>query len=156
MADGKVTTVILIRHGERDKPKPNEPPFPGPRLNKDGQARAKLLVQVLGKSGIQAIYVSRFVRTKEMAQPLAAQLRLSTIDITEAPDIRKDILAKHAGQTVLVVGHADTVPQVIRELGGGEQPEIDDREFDNLFVVATFNSGKASATKLKYGKQSVV
>jgi broad specificity phosphatase PhoE len=45
-----VTTVILIRHGERNA----TPTNPDPHLNAAGKARAKSLIHVFGQSGIKA------------------------------------------------------------------------------------------------------
>jgi hypothetical protein len=72
----------------------------------------------------------------------------------EALQIRNDILSNHTGQTVLVIGHSDTVPDVINGLGAGNLPIINDSEFDNMFVVKIFGQGRASMTRLKYGNQS--
>jgi broad specificity phosphatase PhoE len=153
MSNGPVgTTVILIRHAERDNLTAANP---DPHLNTAGRARAQRLVHVLGRSGVVAIYTSHFVRTRETAQPLAAHLGgLSPLQIDEAPALRDDILANHGGQTVLVVGHSDTVPALINLLSGGSMPSIADSEFDNLFVVTVLPPGAASVTKLKYGAQS--
>jgi len=146
-----VTTVILIRHGERNVPTPANP---DPHLNAAGKARAKSLIHVFGQSGIKAIYRSHFARSKETAQPLATHLGLSAIEMDEGMQIKNDILSNHTGQTVLVIGHSDTVPDVINRLGAGNLPIINDSEFDNLFVVKVFSSGRASMTRLKYGTQS--
>jgi 2,3-bisphosphoglycerate-dependent phosphoglycerate mutase len=146
-----VTTVILIRHGERNAFTPADP---DPHLNAAGKARAKKLIHVLGQSGIKAIYRSHFVRAKETAQPLATHLGLSTIEMDEALPIKNDILSNHAGQTVLVIGHSDTVPDIIKRLGAGSIPVIDDAEFDNLFVVKVFSPNRATLTRLKYGSQT--
>ena len=145
-----VTTVILIRHGERNAPTPTNP---DPHLNAAGKARAKKLIHVVGQSGIKAIYRSHFVRAKETAQPLAIHLGLSAIEMDEALQVN-DILSNHAGQAVLVIGHSDTVPDIISRLGAGSLPVIDDGEFDNLFVVKVLSQGHASVTRLKYGNQS--
>jgi hypothetical protein len=72
----------------------------------------------------------------------------------EPLQIKSDILSNHAGQTVLVIGHSDTVPDIINRLGAGSVPVIDDSEFDNLFVVKVFSQARASVTRLKYGDQS--
>jgi 2,3-bisphosphoglycerate-dependent phosphoglycerate mutase len=146
-----VTTIILIRHGERNAPTPANP---DPHLNAAGKARAKKLIHVVGQSGIKAIYRSHFVRAKETAQPLAAHLGLSAIEIDEALPIKNDILSNRAGQTVLVIGHSDTVPDLIKRLGAGNIPIIDDAEFDNLFVVNVFSPNRAALNRLKYGNQT--
>jgi broad specificity phosphatase PhoE len=146
-----VTTVILIRHGERNDPSPANP---DPHLNTAGKARAKKLIHVAGQSGIKAIYNSHFARARETAQPLATHLGLSPIVMDEPLQIKSDILSNHAGQTVLVIGHSDTVPDLINRLGAGSVPVIDDGEFDNLFVVKVFSQQRASVTRLKYGNPS--
>ena len=146
-----VTTVILIRHGERNEPTPADQ---DPHLNTAGKARAKKLIHVVGQSGIQSIYTSHFVRARETAQPLATRLGLSITEMDEALQIKSDILSNHRGATVLVIGHSDTVPDLINQLGAGSVPVIGNNEFDNLFVVKVFSSGEASVTRLKYGNQS--
>ena len=95
-----VTTVILIRHGERNAPTPANP---DPHLNTAGKARAKNLIHVVGQSGIKAIYRSHFVRAKETAQPLAAHLGLSTIEMDEPLQIKNDILSNHSGQLIAIL-----------------------------------------------------
>lgn len=146
-----LTTIILIRHGERNAPTSANP---DPHLNTAGKARAKKLIHVLGQSGIRAIYRSHFARSRETAQPLAGNLGLSPIVLDEPLQIKSDILSNHAGQTVLVIGHSDTVPDLINRFGAGSVPVIDDSEFDNLFVVKVFNQQRASVTRLKYGNPS--
>jgi broad specificity phosphatase PhoE len=145
-----VTTVVLIRHGERNAIPANT----NPPLNAAGKARAKELIHVAGQSGIKAIYCSHFIRSLETAKPLAAHLGLSSIVMDEALQIKNDILSNRAGQTVLVIGHSNTVPDIINRLGAGSVPVIDDGEFDNLFVVKVLDQGHASVTRLKYGKQN--
>ena len=144
-----VTTVILIRHAERSSQAGSDPP-----LNAAGRARAETLTHVLGQAGVRAIYTSQAVRTRETAQPLEARLGLASTAIDEAAGLRDDILTNHVGQTVLVVGHTDTVPALINLLAGTSLPDIDDREFDNLFLVTVFAPGRASVTHLKYGARS--
>jgi broad specificity phosphatase PhoE len=123
-------------------------------LNTAGKVRAKKLIHVVGQSGIKAIYRSHFVRARETAQPLATYLGLSPIEIDGALPIKNHILSNHTGQTVLVIGHSDTVPDIIRRLGAGSVPVIDVAEFDHLFVVNVFSPNRATLTRLKYGNQT--
>jgi hypothetical protein len=57
------------------------------------------------------------------------------------------------GESVLIVGHSNTVPEVIRMLGGDMVPTIDEKEFDDIFIVTVYARGKAKVTHLKYGTQ---
>jgi 2,3-bisphosphoglycerate-dependent phosphoglycerate mutase len=143
------TTVILIRHAERLATPGND----DPHLSAAGKSRARLLLHVLSKAKISAIYTSKKIRTNETAQPLAGALGLSPIKAPEALDIKKDILLNHPGKTVLVVGHTDTVPEVIRLLGDNGH-QIDDREFDNMFVATVLGESKVRITRLKYGART--
>src|SRR4029453_9075189 len=72
-----VTTIILVRHAEKNI----EPNNPNPNLSPAGQARAQELVRVLGNAGITAIYATQFVRTQQTAQPLATHLGLPVTQI---------------------------------------------------------------------------
>lgn len=151
MAANKVTTVILIRHADRTPDGTPDPP--GPSLNDKGMARSRKLVHVLSKAGIQAIYTSQFTRSKMTAKPFSMKHSdLPLVRLDEAAELKDHILAHRVGQTVLVVGHSDTVPELIKLLGGPSLPIIDDCEFDNLFVLVRHSATSASVTKLKYGE----
>jgi 2,3-bisphosphoglycerate-dependent phosphoglycerate mutase len=143
------TTVILIRHAERLATPGNN----DPHLNAAGRARARLLVHVLSQANVAAIYTSEFVRTKETAQPLAEALGLSPIEATDVQGLKNDILLNHAEETVLVVGHTNTVQEVIGLLGDSSH-EIADEEFDNMFVATVLGEDRVRVTRLKYGDRT--
>jgi hypothetical protein len=56
--------------------------------------------------------------------------------------------AKH----ILIVGHSNTLPAIIRKLGVDSYTikELPETEYDNLFIV-TVKKGKATLKQLKYG-----
>jgi len=54
---------------------------------------------------------------------------------------------------VLVVGHSNSIPDVIKMLGGDVVPTIDERKFDDLFIVTVYAKGKAKVVQLKYGAE---
>ena len=141
------TTVILIRHAERLDAAPGDN---NPHLSADGHSRARLLVHVLNPANISAIYTSEYVRTQETAQPLAEALGVSPVEGLEASQIKKDIQVNHSGKTVLVVGHTDTVPEVLELLGDGSH-EIDPDEFDNMFIATVLGENSVRVIRLKYG-----
>jgi broad specificity phosphatase PhoE len=141
------TTVVLVRHAEKDVQ-----PADNPALNAIGKARAAALAKMLADSGIQAIYTSQYTRTRTTAEPLAAMLKLTLqqVDAKESRKLAEEILSKHAGQKILVVGHSDTIPEIIQALGGPEMPEIDEREYDNLFILTITGSAPPSLLRLKF------
>jgi hypothetical protein len=51
------------------------------------------------------------------------------------------------------VGHSNSIPDVIKMLGGDVTPVIDEKKFDDLFIVTVYAKGKAKVTHLKYGTE---
>jgi hypothetical protein len=62
----------------------------------------------------------------------------------------------HAGQTVLVVGHSNTLPAIIAALGAKEPPAICDPEYDGFYIVTISADGKAALMRSRYGAPSPV
>jgi broad specificity phosphatase PhoE len=161
----KPTTVFLVRHAEKQvaaagQPmiSPNDPP-----LTEEGKTRAKNLARMLGKAGINTIITSQFLRTKQTAEPLAEALGLTTQVIPIAahptergkvsPESVKNIVDKifqSGGEAVLVVGHTNTLPEVIAMLGGGKISEIPETDYDNFFVVTVYEKGKAKVARMRF------
>lgn len=154
-----VTTVYLVRHAEKDTTPPDDPP-----LTEAGKARAQELARVLSQSNIKVVISSQYARTRQTAEPLAKRLSVEIaalplrMDMARPREISpasiKEIVDKihtAAGGAVLVVGHSNTVPEVIKALGGDSVPVIDEKEFDDLFVVTVFARNKAKVARLKYG-----
>ena len=157
----KPITVFLTRHAEREQEPRQDPP-----LTKDGIARSQALARLLSSAGIKAIFTSQFNRTKQTAEPLAAKLGLTVTPFTlklnpsNARQIAEESTAEvtnkileHAGQSVLVVGHSNSIPDVIKMLGGDIVPTIDEQKFDNLFIVTVYAKGKAKVVQMKYGAE---
>jgi len=143
------TTYLIVRHAERLTPEADA-------LSPQGDARAQELAHVAAKANVAAIYHSDKERTRQTAAPTAAALKLTPVAIP-AKDIKAlidHIEKNHRGQTVLIVGHSNTVPMIIREAGGPPLPDIDDKEFDNLFVLTRDGCGEVRLVQLQYGAAS--
>ena len=144
------TTVMVLRHAEKAGPSTD----PNPPLTQEGQDRADALAQLVQDAGISAIYVSQYQRTQLTAQPSSDLLQIPwvQIDHQNLNGLSNQILSHHGGETVLVVGHSDTVPQIVDELGGDPLiATIDEGEFDNLFIVTRYQFNRAVVTHLNYG-----
>jgi phosphohistidine phosphatase SixA len=155
----KATTVFLVRHAEKA-----DAPGPDPPLSERGRARAEALARLLQSAGVKAVYTSQFLRTRQTGEPLARRLGVEATAVplsvkTSNPrevseesvrELTKRVEA-HAGGAVLIVGHSNSVPDVIRALGGDAVPKIDETAFDDLFVVTVYAAGRARVVHLKYG-----
>lgn len=149
-ANTPITTVILVRHAEKAGDSGDVP------LSAAGNDRARELARVLAGTSIAAIYVTPYVRAEQTAHPLATAHHLDPVTMknmdTYARDVVNSILRDHKGQTVVVIGHSNTTPQVIRTLGIPNPPEIADSAYDDLFVV-TIADGGAKLLSLRYGSK---
>jgi phosphohistidine phosphatase SixA len=156
--DFKPTTVILIRHAEKMDAPREDPP-----LSEAGIARSQKLAGILAGAGVKAIYTSQFLRAKQTGEPLAKQMGITVTPITiqsrqsnprefSEQSIRQivDKIMERPGETALVIGHSNSVPDVIRMLGGDTVPTIDEKKFDDLFIVTVYAKGKAKVVELKY------
>ena len=142
-----VTTVILVRHAEKAAATAmtNEVPLSG-----TGSARAKELARVLAGTHIDAIYTTQYLRTKQTAAPLAAEHHMEPV-VADPATLANTIRTKHAGQTVVVVGHSNTTPDLIRALGVASPPSIGDNEYDDLFIVTLAPGSAPKLVTLRYG-----
>ena len=144
-----VTTVILIRHAE----KVIDPNNNDPDLSPAGQARAQELARIFGDSGINTIYATQYKRTQQTVKPLADKLGLpiTQVNSKSTPELLSQIRAQHRGETIFIAGHNNSVPEIIAALGGPAYPTIPESEYDNLYVVTVYRTGKAKVVKMKYG-----
>jgi broad specificity phosphatase PhoE len=142
---GSHTTVLLIRHADRAGSLD--------QLNALGTVRAGVLAHVMDKAPLDAIIRSNAFRAEQTAAPTATAEGLTPIVLTGS-DVQAfvdEIRANHRGQRVLVVGHSNTVPDIIATLGG-PAVTIPDTEFDNLYVLELCRCrGKPRLTNLQYG-----
>ncbi len=147
-----VTTVILIRHAE----KIIDPNNADPDLSPAGQTRAQELVRMFGGVGINAIYATQYKRTQQTVKPLADRLGLPIVQINSknTAELLTQIRSQHAGQVIFISGHNSTVPEIVAALGGPTFPAIPESEYDNLYIVTVYRTGKAKVVKMKYGSPS--
>jgi broad specificity phosphatase PhoE len=148
--DSSVTTIVLVRHAERDDR------FVGsdPPLTREGRARAGALAHVLQDFGIASIYVTEFTRTRETAEPLAKLLG-DSLRVLRGQDFATQaarIVGENRGRAALVVGHSNTVPQLIQAMTG-DSVAIGHDAFDPLYVVVLYPGG-TKLLRLDYGEAS--
>jgi broad specificity phosphatase PhoE len=155
-AQDSPTVVLVIRHAEKAAE-----PGDNPGLSEAGVKRAQELVELAEEAGVTAIYTTQYKRAQDTAKPLAARLSIpvTPVEVTREnaasypSKLAKDVLAKHAGQVVLVIGHSNTVPALVEAFGGKRPAAIDDAtEFDRVFVLVVPKSGGVKVVKTRYGQ----
>lgn len=147
------TTMIFVRHAEKALI-----PVDDPGLSPAGEARsaelARQLVDADVVAGIDAIYSTPFRRTVETVRPVAdaLDLEINLYDPGDNEAVLARILKLHKGKIILVVGHSDTVPTLIADLGASKNvPPIAEYEFDNIYLVSIPWFGKTKTIRLRFG-----
>jgi len=146
------TTILLVRHAERG-------PGQDPALTPAGLQRANALRDAVARSGVSAIFVSNFQRTQQTAAPTAQLLGLTPIVVpisgtasAQAADIASRITNTFAGSRVLVVGHSDTLPLIMAQLGVTNPPAIAESDFNRFFLVIRRSNAETRFIEVKYGQ----
>ncbi|HET7809667.1 MAG TPA: phosphoglycerate mutase family protein [Steroidobacteraceae bacterium] len=147
------TTVVLLRHAEKQAGAIDDAP-----LTPQGEQRAARLAQMFGDADrfgrVQRIYVTDTRRTQQTAAGLAQRLDLEPVVVeakSSISDLAHRVLRENRGGVALVVGHSNTVPELVAELADTDRvPPIGDQEFDTLYVVTVPTIGRPSVLRMKY------
>ena len=148
------TTVIFVRHAEKAAV-----PADDPGLSAAGQRRVAELTRQLKDAdvvaGIDAVYSTPYRRTEETARPIADALDLpiNTYDAADTEAIMEHIVQAHKGKIILVVGHSNTLPLLMANMGASKKvPAIAENEYDNIYIVSIPWFGKTKTIRLRYGE----
>jgi broad specificity phosphatase PhoE len=106
-----------------------------PPLTEEGASFARLLAGQLGGSGIKAVFATATRRAAQTAEPLAQALRIpvTTYDPRDVPRLVAAVQAVRGN--VLVVGHSNTVPDLVAAFGGAKPAPIADTEYGTIYIV---------------------
>ncbi|MGN6164153.1 MAG: SixA phosphatase family protein [Flavisolibacter sp.] len=130
----KTTTFYVVRHAEKETTNTMTNDVP---LSTEGRQRAEALKEVLQNKNVGAIYSTNYLRTKSTAQPLAERENIA-IQIYDPRDTGfVSRIRNISSGNVLIVGHSNTVDDIVNKLEGktvipGDLPES---EYGDLFVV---------------------
>ncbi len=120
--------IYIMRHLQ--KAQGDDPP-----LSDSGAAQAQALASVLGGGGITAVFATPTKRAMETATPLAERLGLTVTPYDpNAPQRLVDAVRAIHG-AVLIVGHSNTVPDLVTRFGGAPAPVIGDEDYGTIFIV---------------------
>ena len=109
---------------------------PDPALTEEGQRCAARLAEELADSGIGAVYASATRRAQETAAPTARRLGVtaSPYDPRDTPGMIARVRAEPG--SVLVVGHSNTVPDIVEGLGGARPADLAEDRYGEVWRVA--------------------
>lgn len=120
--------VYVVRHAEK---------LDGsdPGLSEQGRRRADRLATLLADAGITRIFSTATRRTRETVAPLAAQLGLEVEIYDHREQEQLAARLREQAETVLVVGHSNTIAGFVTELGADAGSPVNEDEYDRLYAV---------------------
>lgn len=146
-------TIYVVRHAEKAPA--------GPNMNSDvplsvpGQQRAEDLKEELKNKKIELVYSTQTVRTVSTATPTADHFGVKIELYGPKPDSAfiQTVLAHK--KNILVVGHSNTVDDIVNLLCGEIHVpgDLKDTEYDNLFQVRV-KGKKRVYNRMKFGAKS--
>jgi 2,3-bisphosphoglycerate-dependent phosphoglycerate mutase len=146
--DDKTITFIFVRHAEK-----NTEPKDNPGLTPEGKTRAAYLAQLLKDIDVYRVAATNTTRALQTAQPLIDLTHCSTDTYSKAATeaFLLSTIQGYKGKVVVVVGHGNTVPEMLNMLCGEKKYEdIGEDEYDNIYIASVIEKGNAKVVHYKY------
>lgn len=139
--------VFVVRHAEKASQTEKDP-----ELSLYGEDRAIALTRLLRGTKVDAVFTSEMRRTRDTAAPLCRQraLKPTAVNAGDTPALLSQLRALPKEAVALVVGHSNTVPEILAGLGVKEKVEIRDDEYGRVFVVVPGPEGAVTFLELEY------
>src|SRR5688500_11718626 len=147
------TIIVVVRHAEKATDDPKDP-----TLSEAGRARAERLAGALKGLPLQHAIRTQYKRTHDTEVPAAeangSELQGKPADAPNSATYAKDLAAHirqdHAGQNLLIVGHSNTVPELVEAFTGTKVEPMADDEFDRVYVITLPADGPPRFVVLRY------
>jgi broad specificity phosphatase PhoE len=139
--------IFLIRHAEQMHDVEDPP------LTEEGFARAKTWATVFRDTGINKIYTSKKMRTKQTGETIAQELNipLQQVSRRDIDGLVDQVRKEHADDLVLIVTHSKTLPKLLQAFAPfGEYPTIKPDDYDNLFIIVPKGKAEPTVMRLRY------
>ena len=144
------TTIILVRHAEKASEDKD------PELTDDGKARALELKYILKHVKLDAVYSTDFKRTRETVDTVAKSKGLPVLIYDHKNnDFINTVIKKHRGGKILISGHSNSTPHQINLITGKKTfNKLDEKIYDNIFIVTITKAKEISILRLRFGKHT--
>ena len=144
-------SIVLVRHAEKA---PGE--GPDPSLSLEGRARAVRLSSLLGNTGATRLVATEFKRTQQTLEPLSERIHtpVEVRSAAQTKDLVRELRDALPGSTTVVATHANVLPMIVRELGGGQlralgaDGALADDDYARVLVLSVGCSSSASVVEL--------
>ncbi len=148
----KTVKVWVVRHAEKAVVDPKDK---DPELSEEGRLRAEALMKELKGKEIDSIFSTNYKRTKLTGFPLADKMGIAikTYDPSKIKALAKEWATNSKGKNLLVIGHSNTVLEIIEAFGGARPvKELTDEDYDNLYEL-TIKGDKVDVKSNRFGAE---
>lgn len=148
LASCNASTYYVIRHAERVNSPSMSADVP---LTESGKQRAEALKKALSGKKITQIYSTNYNRTKATVTPIAEErnVKIQLYDPRDTSFVTR--LKKISKANVLVVGHSNTIDDIVNQLAGTREipGDLPDTQYGDLYVVR-IKGNKTTVEKKRY------
>lgn len=139
---------VVVRHAEK-----SQDDLKNPSLSPAGQIRASALGRRFRAKPLVAAYATAYKRTQQTASPAAAA---SGIDVTTydasgpASEFATELRRLHTQGTILVVGHSNTVPDIVAAICDCAVAPMDDSDYGRVYEVHVDGARRATLAESRF------
>lgn len=147
----RTTVVIVLKHAEAAAE-----PHGDPDLSPAGEARAAglgdFLAEALAGGKVDYLYAGDTRRAQQTALPIANRfgLPVNLLSPGEWEGLASRLRSDHRGRTVVVVGYASTVPNLVAQLAG-EGGRVSEAADGVAYLIVIPSPGSTRLFQLRYG-----
>lgn len=139
-----------VRHAEKRTDQGDNPD-----LSEEGKARAKQLGVILTEAHIDRVFSTTYQRTIQTAETVRRNTAKPPAASTFPPNLQDvwldQTLSEGANKRYLVVGHSNTIPQLLNRLtGDSTYQNIPDGDYGRFYIAVTKGIGQTEVLEFRY------
>lgn len=142
----KITNYYFIRHAEKDLTTEDDP-----QLTLEGLERASFWGEYFKDKSLDLFYTTKYMRNFQTAIPIVHHYKKKpeTFSVDGDSLFTKSFWQETYGKNSVIIGHNNTTPAFCNEILRAEKyPEIDQKQYGNLYHINIDETGKIKDTLL--------
>lgn len=148
--DTAYTIFYCVRHAEKRKDQGDNP-----ELTPEGEARTERLGVILSNEPLDKVFSTNYKRTVLTAEAVRKKAVTPSPGETYPPAMQDvwldETLKQGTGKRYLVVGHSNTIPQLLNRLKGtNEFQNIPEDDYGRFYVAVTKGIGQTEVLEFRY------
>jgi len=138
-------TVFVIRHAEQELTG-----LIDAELRSEGRERATYWATILRPSGLDLVVTTEIERSRATGAIIAEALGVPRVEFNRGGSlaIAKFLRENYPDDVILVVGHSDSIPKLLRSFGYQDTFPISTAAYGWLFIVTPLENGPPAVARL--------